>query len=58
MKKRISLETILKYTFATVFSIAVVGSVAMCIYCWIRYGSSTINEVPNWALWFMFGNRK
>lgn len=31
------------------------GFIATSIYCFITYGNLPIDEVPIWALWFMFG---
>lgn len=38
--------------------LVVAGIIATTIYCLITYGGKPIQEIPGWALWFMFGGRR
>ena len=41
------------------FSLAILFVICFIeIFVWINYGDLPINEIPSWALWFMFGGRK
>lgn len=57
-------EKLTKYLFEVVLIILIIlsivlilaflGCIGTCIYCWITYGGKPIEEIPLWALWFMF----
>lgn len=54
-------EKLTKYLFEAILVIlsivvivALLGCIGTCIYCWITYGGAAIEEIPPWALWFMF----
>ncbi|MCR5350087.1 MAG: hypothetical protein K6E20_03745 [Acholeplasmatales bacterium] len=47
------------WIMALVFTIILVLSiVAIEIYVWVTYGDKPVDEIPLWALWFMFGGNR
>lgn len=45
--------------FLIIFLLALIlGFVAFYIYVWITYGNASIEEIPAWAIWIMFGGNK
>lgn len=38
-----------------VIAALVIGYAATSAYCFIEYGGMPVDEIPFWALWFMFG---
>ena len=44
--------SVLTYAIIMLLAIALAG---ISIYCFCTYGNSTFEEIPAWALWFMFG---
>ena len=45
------------YLFCVLCGLALVGLLAAEICAWVMYGGKPIDEVPLWAIWFMFGGR-
>ena len=54
MKKKVKINWTI--VFVVILSIIVISIMSTTIYCWITYGNKPVSEVPNWALWFMFGH--
>lgn len=47
-------RTFLYYLVITLLCILLVTFIVMEIYVWISYSGKSVNEIPAWALWFMF----
>ena len=41
-----------------IIGIFILINVFWCIYAFAVYGNKTINEIPGWALWYMFKGGK
>lgn len=50
-------KKILEYILLMLPTLIVIGLIGMCTFCWIKFGGSSITEIPSWALWFMFGGK-
>ena len=48
------LRTVIYYFVVISLCILLITFIGMEIYVWISYGGKPINEIPTWALWFMF----
>lgn len=49
----------IKYKFLFIFFLLILISyISITIYCFIVYGNKSIDEIPAWALFFMFGYGK
>lgn len=53
MKNRIS--KLPKYILFALLTLIIIAYVGIEIYVWVTYGGKPIDEIPAWALWFMFG---
>lgn len=40
------------------FAILALGFIGIELYVWITYASKSVNEIPLWALFFMFGGKR
>ena len=49
---------IMLYAVVGIMAMAFAAFVVLIAYCWVVYGSSPIDEIPAWALAFMFGKRR
>ena len=49
---------IMFYVAVAILALAFAALVGTIAYCWAVYGSSPIDEIPAWALAFMFGKRR
>ena len=49
---------IMLYVVVCIMALAFVAFVGLIAYCWVVYGSSPIDEIPAWALAFMFGKMR
>ncbi len=50
------LKNIFIYIMFTIVVLLVTSLVIIEIKVWVNYGGKPINEIPAWALWFMFNN--
>lgn len=51
------LPTILYVSIIGLFIALIAGTIGVEIYVWVTYGNKSIDEVPFWALIFMFGGK-
>lgn len=58
MKARKDWSVIMLYAAGGIMALAFVAFVGAIAYCWAVYGNSPIDEIPAWALAFMFGKRR
>ena len=58
MIKREDWPVIMFYVAVAILALAFVAFVGAIAYCWFVYGNSPIDEIPAWALAFMFGKRR
>ena len=58
MIKREDWKVILLYAAVAILALAFVAFVGTIAYCWAVYGNSPIDDIPAWALAFMFGKRR
>ena len=49
---------IMFYVAVAILALAFAAFVGAIAYCWAVYGNSPIDEIPAWALAFMFGKRR
>lgn len=52
--KEIDWVAIMFHAAAAILVMAFAAFVGTIVYCWVVYGSSPIDEIPAWALPFMF----
>ncbi len=45
------------YVLYIVIALLAISGISISIYCWTTYYNKPVNEIPFWALWFMFGRR-
>lgn len=58
MIKREDWPVIMLYVAVGIMALAFLAFVGAIAYCWAVYGNSPIDEIPAWALAFMFGKRR
>ena len=58
MIKREEWPVIMFYVAVAILALAFAAFVGLIAYCWAVYGNSPIDEIPAWALAFMFGKRR
>lgn len=51
-------KAIILYVAVAILALAFLAFVGAIAYCWVVYGNSPIDEIPAWALAFMFGKRR
>lgn len=49
------LDNILSYLVISFMVLLLVSFGALELYVWIKYGNTSVGDIPAWALWFMFG---
>lgn len=50
-----TLKTIGMWVLIIVGILLILACIGIEIYVWVVYGGTTIDEIPMWALWLMWG---
>ena len=52
--KKINWPAVLGFTLIVLLALLSLICVGWTIYAFVKYGGKPIDEIPSWALWFMF----